>query len=750
MNRRELEMHLQDLLEGRLEASVLQELQHELRSNPEARDTYRDYVHLQNALQLRADGIDLLHVVPMNRVVDRRRRRHFWNAVVSAAAVLVVSALVAALIMTRQPEPAHLTAVATAGSRWTVDGSPQDPAAGEWTVSAGSTVQVWSGMVRLRPESGASMVVQGPAQVSFPELGKPVVKDGWLWVDTAGSDMPFEIETPELLVRDIGTRFGVRVPAAAPAEVHLVEGKVEVFAKSTERMITELEPEGQAVAIPARDEPIGLALARDPFPGLAVLLAAPANYPTTVRGQNPAGYWRLEEAESGLLVNEIPDGLVGRHRQVVTGVPGPSATGGFHGFSEGNRAILLRGMPGGAPLTLGTTPVHSGILFRDDFNGGGPLHGTIPDVTTDGAKWVAASSPSYFGADGRFLGRGERTALDRGGSATLAFTPVDGVVYTLDAALRGVTSDDYFVALGFADGQSRKGSKDARFVDRAVSGRAWMLVHGSNPNGVNKAWLGTSGSRGGTADGVPFSSYGKGEMADVDLRIVLDTSGGPGQWAATWSVKRLGEDSYTPVRSTATLLNESITSVGLALGGGGISGTIESFSLRADRKLGLGHQPGPDVAPAQVARKEGAVSFWIRRETGEKRQEILCSAGEAPEDDSIHARLDADGRIGFYMENGRYDVLVTSEESIVDGRWHHLAASWSPSAVDLYLDGRLVGSDTEYRGMQQGMLPELRFGGGPVGSKAAPFAGWIDEIAMWDRALTPGEVQHQFQSARRR
>ena len=47
-----------------------------------------------NAGEWPTDGIDLLHVVPMDRVVERRQRRHFRTAVFSAAAVLLVSALV--------------------------------------------------------------------------------------------------------------------------------------------------------------------------------------------------------------------------------------------------------------------------------------------------------------------------------------------------------------------------------------------------------------------------------------------------------------------------------------------------------------------------------------------------------------------------------------------------------------------------------------------------------------------------------
>lgn len=67
--------------------------------------------------------------------------------------------------------------------------------------------------------------------------------------------------------------------------------------------------------------------------------------------------------------------------------------------------------------------------------------------------------------------------------------------------------------------------------------------------------------------------------------------------------------------------------------------------------------------------------------------------------------------------------------------------------VDLYVDGRREAQDSEFRGMQQGVLPELRFGSGPAGSGTAPFSGWMDEIALWDRALTSTEVKHQFRSA---
>jgi hypothetical protein len=725
---------LQELEAGTLGPEKRDELMALVERSPSVQRAYLEYFEMAAMLEAEAATHSEQGKLP---VVGQARLplRIFRRSVMAAAAVLVLGAIIAALVMVKPPEAGYLTAAATADTKWTVDGLAQDPGAAEWTVSAGSTVQVWSGTVKLRLESGAAMVMQGPAAASFPELDRPVLSNGWLWIDSGESGGSFEVNTPELLVRDIGTRFGVRVPEQGPAEVHLIEGKVEVFARSTQEKITTLEPEKRGVAIAATGKPAGLALARDPFPGLADLLAAPGNYPTTVRSQNPAGYWRMQEEAPGFLSNEVPGGLIGRcHPKVLTGEPGPGPASNFHGFGKDNPAALLTGARDRASLSLGTTPVHQGVLLRDDFSGdGGDLDGATPEVTTDGAKWVAAP---VFNRDG---------SIDpEAGSATVAFRPVDGVAYSLDASVvaEAGPSDDW-IALGFARGQSSEASRGARFTDNAVVGRAWMLHRAADStHPVNRAWLSTDG-----ADWVwPGPSPLGGR---VDLRIVLDTTGGPGTWTATWFAKRPADDRYTTVRETAPLVNESITSVGLTVSGPGISGSIESLSLRADRKASA--PPGTHLAdgPARVARKEGAVSLWIRPEPGGKRKEILWAAGEHKGSEAIHAHLTADGRAGFFMENGRYDVLIASEESINDGKWHHLAASWHSSAVDLYLDGKLVAQDTEYRAMQQGFLPELQFGAGTA-SYPAPFIGWIDEIALWDRALTAAEVRHQFQSARGR
>lgn len=232
----------------------------------------------------------------------------------------------------------------------------------------------------------------------------------------------------------------------------------------------------------------------------------------------------------------------------------------------------------------------------------------------------------------------------------------------------------------------------------------------------------------------------------MDLRIVLDTTAGAGRWTSTWLAKRPHHKDYTVVGGVLPLVNESISSVGFAVSDPEISGSIKAFSLHADRRpngqLGSARADGP----SGLGRREGAISLWLRRQHGASAPEIIWAAGEDPSDVSAKLLFDADGNLAFFMENDRYDISIRSELPILDDDWHHIAACWNPATVDLYLDGSLVARSSEFRGMQQGALPELTFGSGPPGPGSFPFRGWMDEIAIWNRSLSAIEVAQQFES----
>ena len=197
----------------------------------------------------------------------------------------------------------------------------------------------------------------------------------------------------------------------------------------------------------------------------------------------------------------------------------------------------------------------AGQIYFDDFSGDAndDLNGTTPDVSTTGATWVARET---YKADGSFT-------WEAFASMSLAFTPVDGLVYTLDAKFENVTGQ-HWVQFGFGNGE-----------DPAWSGRAWHLLRVAEDGG-NAHNTALNGFAGLTAwSDLALLRYDE----PLDARIVLDTTGGTGDWLATFYAKADSDLDYTEVREETPLTAEDIDSVGFGVFNTQKTGKLLSFSL---------------------------------------------------------------------------------------------------------------------------------------------------------------------------
>ena len=151
-----------------------------------------------------------------------------------------------------------------------------------------------------------------------------------------------------------------------------------------------------------------------------------------------------------------------------------------------------------AALAMTAAPLSAAVIYADDFSGGmADLNGAAPDVGQ--GTWVASS---VFNQDG---------SIDpSAGSATLAFAPVDGNIYQLDASLSGVSGNSNWIALGFGVGQSTAIGTNNRFINGLLIGKAWMLFRGDTSG--HQAFLGSATS--GTANGLGWSALSTDNRRD--------------------------------------------------------------------------------------------------------------------------------------------------------------------------------------------------------------------------------------------
>jgi hypothetical protein len=97
---------------------------------------------------------------------------------------------------------------------------------------------------------------------------------------------------------------------------------------------------------------------------------------------------------------------------------------------------------------------------------------------------------------------------------------------------------------------------------------------------------------------------------------------------------------------------------------------------------------------------------------------------------------------GFELADGT-DKFVVSSNSYNDNKWHYATVTYDGSTVRLYIDGVQVGSLSSASGPDTGSTSSLRIGAN-ARSDNLYFIGQIDEVRLWNKALSATEIQNQY------
>jgi uncharacterized sulfatase len=433
-------------------------------------------------------------------------------------------------------------------------------------------------------------------------------------------------------------------------------------------------------------------------------------------------------------------------------------------------------------------------IYSDDFSGGtGDINNVAPDIRPGTETWTAST---LFNADGSV----DRPTSSSQGSMTLPFTPVDGFIYNLDASFSGVTGDTDWLAMGFAKGQAATSTTNDRFIGGNVVGSTWMLFRGATP-----APLTTNGNkiqRGlGNADPADWldATLWDLEGGAIDLRIVLDTTGGTGAWTATWYAKLPAAGSYTLVGATTPVPHAAseYTSVGIAASNTnpstGTGGTIESFSLTAaapvsqalihhwkldgDATDSVGsadgtEQGGAGYAPGRIGQAvslDGVDDYiatatagniilpstdytlmaWVFWDGANANRGYIAGGQNSGIDGEVFTMgkaTDGTDRILFLNllpTGGQGNSIAESPAgSISTGTWQHVAYTvHSTNGTTLYLDGSPVGSNPT-RTTHTASTTVFNIGNNPQTGVPNPFDGLIDEVAVFTGVLNTTQINN--------
>jgi hypothetical protein len=80
---------------------------------------------------------------------------------------------------------------------------------------------------------------------------------------------------------------------------------------------------------------------------------------------------------------------------------------------------------------------------------------------------------------------------------------------------------------------------------------------------------------------------------------------------------------------------------------------------------------------------------------------------------------------------------LSSQSVITDGQWHHIGLVWNGSRRFLYVDGVEVAKDTAALDALKYSNGGLHIGAGKSLDATSFFSGLIDDVRIYDRAVTP-------------
>ncbi len=160
----------------------------------------------------------------------------------------------------------------------------------------------------------------------------------------------------------------------------------------------------------------------------------------------------------------------------------------------------------------------------------------------------------------------------------------------------------------------------------------------------------------------------------------------------------------------------------------------------------------PDVDTGLPISRAGvySVAFWVKGAAKQTDRRVFSESNSLESNNNPLVNIGThtsgtDGTVDLFYRNGAGVAQLNhlhSPGTAYDDAWHHVALVDVMGAVTLYLDGNtnLTAKYTRALPAQDttSLAAIVRANGGNIG---AYFAGTIDDVAVWDRALTWDEVK---------
>ncbi len=173
-------------------------------------------------------------------------------------------------------------------------------------------------------------------------------------------------------------------------------------------------------------------------------------------------------------------------------------------------------------------------------------------------------------------------------------------------------------------------------------------------------------------------------------------------------------------------------------------------------------QGGPQVNGVSIEKRlhrefrEISVEAWIRKQPGPWMSIVYRDLWDDPSGFGLVAEWQF-GKVFFGHYDPYYKSYVMSETIVQDGEWHHVVGTMQPKGkrgylYRIYVDGELDAEQLGQWGIEaappQGGILKIAYPN--ISGSDNPYEGALDDIAIYDKALSGGQVKALYQASKER
>ncbi len=222
---------------------------------------------------------------------------------------------------------------------------------------------------------------------------------------------------------------------------------------------------------------------------------------------------------------------------------------------------------------------------------------------------------------------------------------------------------------------------------------------------------------------------------------------------AAWSFDQIDGNSIPDVTGNGF---DAVRHEGVTLTTGPQGGQALAFDGAGDNQAWFGN---PQVNGLSIAQRlagsfqEISLEAWICKEPGGWMSIVYRDFWDDPTGFGLVAEWSA-GKIMFGHYDPEFGSYVISKTTVQDGSWHHVVGTMHPVKEGflyrIYVDGTLDAEQVgqwriEAAAENEGIL-KIAY---PNRSAADhPYCGTLDGIAIYDKALPPGQVNSRYQQSK--